>query len=331
MSISWPARAHGGPDAQGVPQHDFSTNSNACGPCPDAMMAVQAADAARYPDASYTRLRALLATHHGVAPERVLLAASASEFIFRITGWAARVQAGPAAVAVPWHGYGDYAAAARAHGLAVAHDPSLARLVFACEPASPLGGAHAGLASLAEPGRPPSQVVLDCAYEPLRLSGAASLDAQGRDRVWQLWTPNKALGLTGVRAAYVIAPTGASEAARELDALCPSWPVGAHGLAMLQAWCLPAAQRWLAASLDTLRGWKTRQRALCESLGWLCRPSEANFFVAQPPPALPLDLLRAQGIKLRDGASFGLPGLVRLGVLPPASQDALARAVRALS
>jgi histidinol-phosphate aminotransferase len=36
--------------------------------------------------------------------------------------------------------------------------------------------------------------------------------------------------------------------------------------------------------------------------------------------------LRAHGIKLRDTASFGLPGHVRLGVLPPASQQALRRA-----
>ena len=54
-------RTHGGPDAQGAARHDFSTNSNACGPCPAALVAVQQADATRYPDASYTRLRASLA------------------------------------------------------------------------------------------------------------------------------------------------------------------------------------------------------------------------------------------------------------------------------
>ena len=38
-------RVHGGPDALGVPLHDFSTNSNACGPCPAAWQQVQLADA----------------------------------------------------------------------------------------------------------------------------------------------------------------------------------------------------------------------------------------------------------------------------------------------
>jgi histidinol-phosphate/aromatic aminotransferase/cobyric acid decarboxylase-like protein len=55
-----PARVHGGTDALGAPRFDFSTNSNACGPCPQALAAVQQADASRYPDASYVALRAAL-------------------------------------------------------------------------------------------------------------------------------------------------------------------------------------------------------------------------------------------------------------------------------
>ena len=51
------APVHGGPDAAGVPLFDFSTNSNACGPCPEALHTVQAADATRYPDPAYTALR----------------------------------------------------------------------------------------------------------------------------------------------------------------------------------------------------------------------------------------------------------------------------------
>lgn len=49
---------HGGPDALGVPRWDFSTNSNACGPCPHALAAVLQANATHYPDPQYTALRA---------------------------------------------------------------------------------------------------------------------------------------------------------------------------------------------------------------------------------------------------------------------------------
>ncbi|MBP6618573.1 MAG: aminotransferase class I/II-fold pyridoxal phosphate-dependent enzyme, partial [Burkholderiaceae bacterium] len=168
----------------------------------------------------------------------------------------------------------------------------------------------------------------DCAYAPLRLEDAPSLGAAQMDRLWQLYTPNKALGLTGIRAAYAIAPLGADTT--PLQALCPSWPVGAHGAAMLEAWCQPGVQQWLAQSLQTLRAWKARQVAMLEDMGWACLPSEANFFCARPPwDDLPRSLhsLRGKGIKLRDTTSFGLPGLVRLGVLPPAAQDTLARAI----
>ncbi len=317
---------HGGPDAQGVPQHDFSTNSHACGPCPQAWAAVQAANATRYPDPAYTDLRAQLATWHGVAPERVLLATSASEFIFRVSAWVA--QQGARTVWLPPQHYGDYAAAAQAWNLRPVAQAQQAGLAWACEPSSPLGRAQDGLAALVQAA---PLCVLDRAYEPLRLEGTSTLTQEQQLRVWQLWTPNKALGLTGVRAAYVIAPLGAQQAVAQLEALCPSWPLGAQGVALLQAWVQPEVQAWLRDSLETLRGWKARQIALCESLGWTCTPSLANYFCARPELqgealAQALQALRAQGIKLRDATSFGLQGQVRLGVLSPAARDALREA-----
>jgi histidinol-phosphate aminotransferase len=328
MSAVHTSRIHGGPDGLGVPLHDFSTNGNACGPCPSALAAVQRADATRYPDAGYTTLRAKLAGFHEVDEARVLLAASASEFIFRITAFAAGQ--GARAVWLPPHSYGDYAHAAAAHGLPVGNEGGDAQLLWACEPSSPLGAAQAGLAALVEGRDAQTLVVLDRAYEPLRLSAAPTLSPQQLQNTWQLWTPNKALGLTGVRAAYAISPVDQVDNVAALEQRCPSWPVGAHGEAMLMAWTGREAQDWLAASLQTLREWKARQIALCESLGWRCLPSEANFFCAQPalPEGLSLQqalaALRAQGIKLRDTTSFGLPGHVRISVQPPGVQDALA-------
>ena len=354
---------HGGTDAQGAARYDFSTNSNACGPCPHALAAVQQADASRYPDPAYTALRQRLATFHGVAPARIALAASASEFIFRITAWAARQ--GVRQVLLPPHAYGDYRQAAQAWGLEVRLQPAdsvasaaladgvapaAPRLLWACDPASPLGHAPQGLSAWAGPcGPAPGQAVgvLDCAYAPLRLSGQPALTSAERECVWQLFSPNKALGLTGVRGAYAIAPVGAEAAVQALQALCPSWPLGAHGAAMLHAWCDDASQHWLERARDTLRAWKAEQIALCQQLGWTVLPSVANFLCVRDvlapvardlacaeagteasSPAWPALLahLRAQGIKVRDCASFGLPGHWRLGVLAPQAQAALRRA-----
>ncbi len=328
---------HGGPDALGAPAHDFSTNSNACGPSPDALQAVQQADAARYPDPHYTALREALGAFHGVAAGRIVLAASSSEFIHRITALAA--QQGVVRVGVPLHSYGDYAQAAQARGLALLRrgDEAVAApgLQWACEPSSPLGRADPVLPAWTE-GQAALRV-LDCAYAPLQLhEGGGMAPWAGAPAMppglscWQLWTPNKALGLTGVRAAYAVAPEGADGDVQALQALAPSWAVGAHGVALLQAWVQPGVQRWLVHSLDVLRDWKQRQLTLCLDLGWAVHAgSLANYFCAQPACAdLPAALaaLRAGGIKLRDATSFGLPGAVRLGVLAPGAQDALRQA-----
>lgn len=322
---------HGGPDALGVPRFDFSTNSNACGPCPHALVAVQQADATCYPDPHYSALRARLAAFHGVDMRRVVVGASASGLIHQFSAWVA--QWGGGTVCVPRHHYGDYAHAAQAAGLALARGVKGAGLLWGCEPSSPLGQAQQELTTWVDGLEATQHLVLDCAYAPLRLSGAPTLDAARMQRVWQLHTPNKALGLTGVRGAYAIAPLGAEVAAEALAALGPSWPVGAHGVAMLEVWCRPGPQQWLAQSLQTLRTWKARQVRVLEGMGWTCLPSETHFFCARPAvgdvPQM-LHTLREHGIKLRDAMSFGLPGHVRLGVLPPSAQDALAGAVTGL-
>lgn len=334
--MPWPhpsdgAPLHGGPDALGAPVHDFSTNANACGPCPQALQALHTADRSRYPDPAYTALRAQLAAFHGVAPGRIVLAASASEFIHRISAHAAR--SGLRQAVLPAHGYGDYARAAQAWGLEQAGATPAPALHWACEPASPLGGPDAALDAWAQHGAapPPGLYVLDCAYAPLRLAGRARAVP---GHAWQLWTPNKALGLTGVRAAYAIAPEGAAAQVAALQALAPSWPVGADGVALLAAWVQADAQAWLAQSRAVLRAWKAQQAALCAALGWEVLPgSLANYFTARLPladaaaRAALLQRLRAQGIKLRDCASFGLPGCVRLGVLAPVAQQALRAAL----
>ena len=331
-------RIHGGPDALGVPLHDFSTNSNACGPCPQAQAAVYAVDTTRYPDASYASLRASLADFYRVEPWRMVLAGSASEFIYRFTAWAR--QQGARSVGLPAHAYGDYAHAAQAWDLVAADSYVVADLVWACEPSSPLGQSHsswpASVLSAAE-GVPPAScgprkhVVLDCAYAPLRLDGTPSLSEVERQQVWQLFSPNKALGLTGVRAAFAIAPLGAELATARLDALAPSWVIGAHGVAMLMAWTRVDTQIWLHSSLQILRNWKQRQVQGLQALGWTVQPSDTPFFCAQPPAGVDAsalsDVLRGEGLKLRDATSFGLPGWVRLGVLPPLAQDALFSAV----
>lgn len=318
-------RVHGGPDARGPAPWDFSTNANAAGPCPLALAAVRDADPTRYPDPHYTALRERLGDFHGVDRDRVLIAASASEFIQRITAVSARLS--PGTVAVPRHAYGDYAAAARAWGreLVDEGDPA-ATLRWCCEPSSPLGQGVEATAPFV------AFTVLDAAYAALRLEGESAWRVEHRRSVFELHTPNKALGLTGIRGAYAIAPadtTAAPWIAAMQDA-APSWPVGAHALAMLAAWTSAPVQAWVAESRELLRGWKRSQMAMLEAAGVELVPSVVNFFCARLPAAIDLRVLRERGIAVRDASSFGLPGLVRLSVQPPAAQRALEQALDAM-
>lgn len=319
-------RVHGGLDAGGRVPWDFSTNANACGPCPSALTRVQAADPTTYPDPAYTALRTALASWHGVDPARIVIAASGSEFIQRITAYAAR--GGARRVWFPSHAYGDYAHAARLWGLSPADDPARADLVWLCDPGSPLGQPEdpTVVGALFETATPPPgrTVVVDLAYAPLRLQGAAALTPAQRDRCWQLWTPNKVLGLTGVRGAYAIAPVHAEATQRDkVRALAPSWPLGAHGVAMLAAWVDAAVQAWVVQSRATLTAWKAALVTALRQRGWRVADSVTPFVCAQPPAPLSAPALRARGVRLRDATSFGLPGWWRLSAQPPAAIAAL--------
>lgn len=314
---------HGGADRWGVPEWDFSTCANAAAPHELLRRRIAQADATRYPDPEHHALREQLAAHHGVSPRRVLLAASASEFIQRITGVVARLS--PGGVAVPRHAYADYARAALAHGLPLrGRDVLHAGLRWACEPSSPLGGDEP---PLPQDGEQPT--VLDAVYEPLRLHGRGTWPATRRDAVFVLHGPNKVLGLTGVRGAYAVAPL-APRWQRWIDALqaaAPSWPLGAHAAAMLRAWCEPATQAEVATQLGLLRQWKQRFQSALGHAGIEHRDSVTPFFVLRPPSRITVEQLRRAGIKLRDTTSFGLPGWARVNTLAGPAQEALLNAL----
>lgn len=374
-------RQHGGTDASGAVRWDFSSNANACGPCPMALHAAQHADPHHYPDPSYSRLRTALAAFHGVSSGRVLLAASASECIQRITAW--RWREGDRHVWTPKHGYGDYTHAAQAWGLQAAtladlltpsntsgqkergretpdsriSDPQhQGQLRWLCDPGSPLGQSesaetlaavlagvsqaalnqgNAPLPSAKQSGstRSGPQVtwVVDLAYASLRLQGQSALSPVQLDQVWQLWSPNKALGLTGVRAAYAIAPVGREADVISLESLAASWPIGAHGEAMLQSWTQPDTQRWVAQSRHTLIQWLAALRQILQAHGWTCAPTDTHYLCASPAAPLDAQALRQHGIKCRDATSFGLPGWWRMSAQSHEALVALDTALKEIS
>ena len=337
-----PAPVHGGPDELGLAQFDFSSNANAAGPLASVAQAVRAAPRENYPDPGYHRLRRHLGEWHGVDPDRIVVAASGSEFIQRFTRCAA-LWRGIACAWVPRPGYGDYARAAQSAGLVVQSYDSLSELwpepprgalAWFTQPSSPAGETRAGQlapvvrAVVAENGI----AVLDLAYQPLRLIEAEAHPefASARELAWQLFSPNKACGLTGVRGAYAIAPAGQEAVAQALGRVAASWVLGAEGVAMLQAFAQVQAQSELQEQLGLLSQWRGLLVSELRALGWQEESglSVTPFFLARPPRGLDLVRLRAAGIKLRETASLGLPGWVRISAQRPAAVAALITALK---
>lgn len=326
---------HGGPDSGPPIDVDFSTNAHPMGPNPWLEERIRRADRSRYPDPGYAGLREALGGFHGVAADRVVVGASASELIWRLTrAWSALRRA---SVMTSHRTFGEYLRAARAIGLPVrsgARDSRAgAHLLWCCNPDNPSGAnrdeAIARAAKrLASPRGPRGIVAADLAYWPFRqlLTGrpALRLDTPWSDEVVQLWSPNKLHGLTGIRAAYLILPARGSHLSRgQLESLAPSWPLGADGVAFLTGHTRAEARRFLDDTGAKLREWKALQERRLAAAGWRPQVSEMHFGLWQPPVPRRAQRawqaqLRLSGIKVRDACSFGRPGWVRLVTRAPA-------------
>ena len=133
----------------------------------------------------------------------------------------------------------------------------------------------------------------------------------------------KVLACPGLRAGYVLAPDAAT--ARRLAARQTCWSV--NGLAA-------AALPDLLATVD-LPGWARAIARWRDDLAALLRShdlhperSDANWLLVRAPGLRPR--LAARAVLVRDCASFGLPGHVRIAVPAPAGLARLADALDAL-
>jgi histidinol-phosphate aminotransferase len=352
------ALQHGGPDGGEPIVWDFSSNANAVPLTPPCHALLLDADRTRYPDPHYTALRQHLAQATDTSPSCIVPTAGTSEGIRRLT--LAAYMRGVRQVWVPDPAYADYAAAAHALNMDVqmcrpdqpewwAHLAAACAcgpvLLWLCEPCNPTGGSlppsfWSRLAEL-KLSCPQLLVVLDRAYEPLRLEGIDPVPACLAASCWQCWSPNKALGLTGVRAGWLQAPQAASDDPLTLREtmlhLAPSWVLSAEGVNLLMHWHDAVIQRWLIDARHTLMGWKQAQQASLATSGWTPQPSCTPFFLARPAHGDThvlndiLSTLRGKGIKLRDASSFGLNGHVRLRVLQPHAQQALISALTSMA
>ncbi len=298
---------HGGPDGGPEPLHDFSTNVNALGPNPVILEYLRRADPSRYPDPLYRRLHRLLAESHGVPETHVAVGTGTSELIHRLVRW--NFLRGPILLLQPT--FSEYARAARALDLPLWETESpeeflrllpRSSLAFLCVPNNPTGEVYPFLEEAAT--RAGGALVLDLAYYPL-LETPFPLP----QNAWRLYSPNKAHGLTGVRAGYLVAPLDLTP----FRNLAPSWPVSVYGEALLEGHLDPEAQAWLDRAKAELHRLRRLLAQRLRELGFEVRESPTNFLLVRVGQATEVARrLREKGIRVRDATSFGLPEWLRL-------------------
>jgi histidinol-phosphate aminotransferase len=321
---------HGGTDAGLPPRFDFSSNANALGPNPFILEKIQAVNPTHYPDPNYTELHQCLADFHGVSYKQVAVGAGASELILRLTRWPRT--AGSILTLAPT--FGEYARVARIaklpHKEAHTEEEFLASLKsctlgFLCLPNNPTGTLYT-TDFLAEVAFLSAQsgaiIVIDLAYLPL--CQTKMIIPKG---FWQLHAPNKAHGMTGIRAGYLLAP----ESLQEFRDVAPSWVVSAHGEAFLQWTLLTKAQDWVQECCPILWQWRD---SLAEQLATLYEQQifgDANFGLVKVGNATQIsNTLRQQDIQVRDCTSFGLPEWIRVSAQLELAQGALISALKSL-
>lgn len=323
---------------------DFSANINPYGPAPGVRSALTQVAIAAYPDPEARNLRQALAEHVRQPPARILPGHGASELIWLIA--LAFLDPGDRA-AVLGPTYGEYARAARLMGAQTVswlaspdddfavHPDAIAqmlgrvqpRLVFLCHPNNPTGQPYP-LGALAQwaAAHPTALFVVDEAYLPFLADGRSALSLEASN-ILVLRSMTKDHALAGLRLGYAVGPDAVIDALAQVQ---PPWSV--HAMAQAAGLASLAAQSWVDASLAQVREDARALRRALRALGWQPHPSATHFFLLPVEDGVQVreGLLR-QGVVVRDAASFGLPGHVRIAARTPAENarllEALGRAI----
>ena len=316
----------------GQPILRLSANENPLGPSPLAVTAIEAErDNRLYPDGAAPALARAVADALGVAPGQLLFGNGGDEIITLLT----RALLDPGdEVVVPDPAFEPYTTAARLAGATVVPSPlrdyridlgdllgrvsARTKLVCLSSPHNPTGTVLPRTDWERFVAACPGDVVilLDEAYvdfiesPALAADGLATLRA-APDRLVLLRTFSKIAGLAGLRVGYAIA---AHDVIAMLERVREPFNVGR----VAQAGAAAAAGDTAHRERTRRVVWAERRRlaAAFDARGLGYAPTEANFFIVRlgrPSPPV-VAALRARGVLVRDGASVGLPGHLRITV-----------------
>lgn len=296
----------------------------------------------RYPDGAARALRRALAERHGVGPDEIVVGNGSGEII--LMAGQALLDPGTTVVhAEPSFAlYPHLAGAAGAEPVAVplapddGHDleamaaavDERTRLVVLCNPNNPTGVYRSAeeIERFLDAVPEDLAVLIDEAYNDfvdLPDSGRTISLARRRPNLLVTRTFSKAHGLCGLRVGYGVGGAGWVGA---IDRVRPPFNVNALGqAAALESLRHPGA---LDRRVRQTVAERERVQADLAGTGWAFTPSRANFILVTPesPPATGTPGVHEQllrlGVIVRDGASLGCPGRLRVSIGTPEENTA---------
>lgn len=306
---------------------DFAVNVRGAGP-PDWLvtrLAGRLADLGAYPtQADADAAVSAVAARHGVARERVLLLAGASEGFSLLPALRPRL----AALIAP--SFTEPEAVLTAAGVPVRHVvlrppfrldaalgevPEAADLVVLGNPTNPTGVLHprGEVLALRRPGR---LVVVDEAFSDAVPGEPESLAGLDLPDVLVLRSLTKTWSLAGLRVGYAL---GSPSVLARLAAGRPHWPLGTVQLEAITACCAQEAVIEAERGARRLQDMRTEMAAALTALGLTVVDGAAPFLLVRAPdPTLLRKQLHAGNIAVRRCDTFiGLDdGYLRVAVRP---------------
>jgi histidinol-phosphate aminotransferase len=339
---------HGGPDYAELAKLgigldellDFSVSINPAPAPPELSELLAGIDLSTYPDGESRQLREAAAECYGVTPEHVLAGNGSSELIWLIAF--AYLEPGDSVLVLD-PSFGEYERAARLCQADVTRvmvwqtsfPPNIAELLdqalearqpkiaFVCNPNNPTGQ-HVSTADLLTLARhhPETLLVLDEAYADFVAGRPTAIRGDMPDNLTVLRSLTKFSGLAGLRLGLVFAQPAVIATLRTVK---PPWNVNALAqaagtYALRHPTMLPDLET-LAAATDELMDGLRR-------LSFEPQATACNFFLVPVGDgrAFRRRLLEKRCL-VRDCASFGLPGYIRVAVRTPDENGRLLRAL----
>ena len=320
----------------------LGANENVFGPSPKAVAAMQkaACEIWKYGDASSHDLRQALGSHHGIAPENIVV----GEGIDGLLGYLVRLLIAPGDAVVtsdgayPTFNYHVAGFGGALHKVSYARDhedPAAlftkakevgAKLVYLANPDNPMGTWHDGQTLLNALDRLPDGclLVLDEAYIDFAPEGTAPDLAIDDPRLIRMRTFSKAYGMAGARVGYAL---GAQDLIRSFDKIRNHF--GMNRLSQIGALAAVQDQNWLAQVCAKIATARDKIAQIARDNGLTSLPSATNFVAVDCGgdgafSHSVLENLVAQGVFIRRPFVAPQDRCIRVGCGSPEELDLLA-------